>query len=181
MPQPLSPTSAFEFVRNAANRAVSAVHVPGAFDRFKHVMNSLGDNFRSAAYGLREEIPFERWYYDNGFEKPLTDLLSESKARFTALIAACEGIIRLAKEVGRLVLSLLRGGKDTQVHLDILKAQGIGIGFSLLAIASPNFAKETARNIGSTPLIGSPLISWRWGTLYTGKPDATLQHVRYAF
>ena len=176
MPQPLSPTSAFEFVRNAANRAVSAVHVPGAFDRIKQVINSLGDNFRSAAYGLREEVPFERWYYDNGFEKPLTDILTESKARFTALIAACEGVLRLAKEVGHLVLSLLRGGKDTHVHLDILKAQGNGIALSLLAIAYPNFAKSVAHNAG-----GSPLISWRWGTLYTGKADAALPHVRYDF
>ncbi len=164
--QPVRPNPAAEFIRRFTERPPSQTQtfIPGALDRVKNALNSLSCTFSSATYGLRNEVPFERWYYNHSFNNPLTDPLDESKARFSALAAAGEGVLCLAKEVGSFALSLLQGCKDTNRHLDILRAQSIGIGLSLLAVALPNTAMRVAYNAGGTPRIGHSFISWQWGS-----------------
>jgi hypothetical protein len=58
-----------------------------------------------------------------------------------------------------------------------MKAQMQGLSLSLLAILSPNDAKQKAHNKDGTPLIGASLLDWKWGSPYIGTMDAPFWHV----
>lgn len=147
-----------------------------AFDRIRHALNNLGNAFRAASYGLRQEVPFERWFFDHGFQKPITNPIDLIKAHAWAVFAACEGAVRTSAEAASYVFSLVFEPKEAHRHFDVLKAQLQGLTLSLLAIAFPNAAKSLADNSGH-PIIGCFLLNWKWGTLYAGKLDAPLWHI----
>ena len=161
-----------------ADHAISDVSsgVRSVFDRIRAALNSLSSNLRSASYGLRQEVPFERWFYDNGFQTPLDKPVDLIKAHAWAVFATCEGAIRLAAEGISYVFSLAFSPQNSSRHIDVLKAQMQGLSLSLLAIVSPNSAKSVAHN-GGSPLIGASLLTWKWGSLYMGKVDAPFWHV----
>jgi len=156
------------------DQAASRLH--NAFDRIRNALNSLGNAVRSASYGLRQEVPFERWFFDHGFQKPITDPFLLIKAHGWALVASAEGAVRTSVETVSYVFSLAFEPKESHRHLDVLKAQTQGLSLSLLAIISPNSAKAAADNSGH-PVIGSSLLQWKWGTLYTGKLEVPLWRV----
>jgi hypothetical protein len=176
MTQPISRTLAYygsqadHLIHHAATRLQSA------FDRIRHALNSVGNAFRAASYGLRQEVPFERWFFDHGFQKPITDPIDLMKAHAWALLAAFEGAMRTSAEAASYVFSRIFEPQETHRHLDVLKAQWQGLTLSMLAILSPNAAKSMADNSGR-PIIGCSLLNWRWGTLYTGKLEVPLWHL----
>src|SRR5579871_3727005 len=157
-----------------ASQAASGLR--NAFDRIVHAIDVLGNNVQAASYGLRQEVPFERWFFDYGFQKPIDNLSDQIKARVWALFAACEGIIRTTAETVCFVFSKIFQPKESDRHLNVLQAQCKGLYLSLLAIASPDAAKEFADNDGH-PIIGHSILTWKWGTLYTGKLEVPLWHV----
>ncbi|MBS0603979.1 MAG: hypothetical protein JSS60_02960 [Verrucomicrobia bacterium] len=163
-------SQANQLANNAASRFSSA------FDRIRGVLTSLGNTLRSASYGLRQEVPFERWFFDHGFQNPIDNPVDQIKARAWALAATLEGGVRITAEAASYVFSLAIEPQDSHRHLDVLKAQLQGFSLSLLAILSPNDAKAKAHN-GGNPIIGSSLIDWKWGSLYTGKVDAPFWQV----
>jgi hypothetical protein len=169
----------FGYIGKLANQWTQPSNNPlqNAFGKVRDALNQLGDTARAATYGLRQEAPFERWFFDQGFDKPTAAPQEEIKARLWALLSYTEGLVRLAAEVGSLVLTLLKGSTDVSRHIDVLQTQAKGIGLSILAVLSPNFAKQLAHNPGGKPRIGASLIDWKWGSLYTGKLDTPLWHL----
>ena len=172
------PTPSFTYYGSQAGQLLdqAASQLQYAFDRISRVLHSLGNNVRAASYGLRQEVPFERWFFNHGFDTPITDPVDLIKAHAWALPAACEGAIRTTAEIVAYIFSTLCEPRDTPRHLDVLQAQWQGFTLSLLAIISPNSAKTVAHNSGR-PLIGCSLLNWKWGTLYTGKLDVPLWHI----
>lgn len=174
-------SQANQLVNNAGSR------FQNVFDRIRSALNSIGHALRATSYGLRQEVPFERWFFDHGFETPLDKPIDLAKAHAWAVIAACEGIVRTTAEAASYVFSLILDPKYTFLpivepkesdrHLDVLKAQAQGLSLSLLAIISPNAAKQKAHNPGGAPLIGASLLNWKWGSLYVGTVDAPLWKV----
>lgn len=146
--------------------------IQNTFDKIRNALNSLGSAFKAASFGLRQEVPFERWFFDHGFQNPLDKSIDLMKARGYAVIATCEGFIRATAESVSYIFSLVLAPKESHRHLDVLKAQMQGLQLSMLAIVSPNAAKQKAHNPGGKPLIGASLLDWRWGSLYTGTIDA---------
>lgn len=161
-----------------ADHAVSNISagLHTAFDRIRAAINSLGSNLRSAGYGLRQEVPFERWFYDHGFQTPIDKPVDLIKAHVWAIISSYEAAFRLGAEAASCVFSLVFAPQNTARHIDVLKAQAKGFGLSLLAAVSPNTAKQVAHNEGS-PIIGASLLNWQWGSLYVGKLDIPFWHV----
>lgn len=154
----------------------AATHLHNAFDRIRSAVHVLRNSARAASYGLRQEVPFERWFFDHGFQKPIDNPSDLIKAHVWAVLAVAEGSIRTAAEATAYIFSRIFEPNESQRHLSVLKAQWQGLTLSLLAVILPNAAKETADNHGR-PLIGCSLLDWRWGTLYTGKLDVPLYHV----
>jgi hypothetical protein len=163
--------------RSNINFNYAANRVQGYFERFRTTIRSIGTAFQAAAYGLRQEVPFERWFFDHGFQKPLDNCTDEMKARAWAILATLEGAVRCTAEVTTLLYSQIFQPQETERHLDVLQAQSQGLQLSLLAILSPNLAKEKAHNSEGDPIIGASLANWRWGTLYSGKYDAPFWHL----
>jgi hypothetical protein len=157
-----------------ANQAVSRLQ--GAFDKIREAIHSIGRAAHAASYGLRQEVPFERWFFDHGFQKPIDKLSPLIKAHLWAVLAAGEGTVRTSAESAAYVFSLVFDRNHRNQHLDVLKAQWQGLTLSLLAILSPNAAKRRADNHGD-PLIGCSIFNWKWGTLYSGKLDVPLWRV----
>ena len=154
----------------------AATHLQNAFDRVRSAVYMLRNTARAASYGLRQEVPFERWFFDHGFQKPIDNPSDLIKAHVWAVLAAGEGIIRTTAEATAFIFSRLFEPSESERHLNVLKAQWQGLTLSLLAVISPNLAKATADNQGGRPLIGCSLIDWKWGMLYTGKLDVPLWH-----
>ena len=169
-----SPTS-FRYFGSQAGQDLdqAASQFLNGFDRIRAAINALGNIFRSASYGLRKEVPFERWFFDYGFQTPIDSIPDLMKVRFWAVLAAGEGVIRTTTAIVSLVYSKVFCKDDSAVRLDILKAQWLGFTLSLLAIVSPNSAKSVADNQGQ-PLIGCSIFDWKWGNLYTGKMNVSL-------
>ncbi len=157
-----------------ANQAASGLR--NAFDKIAHAINVFGNNVQAVSYGLRQEVPFERWFYDYGFHKPIDNLTDQVTARVWAALAACEGVIRTSAEAICFIFSKIFQPKESDCHLKVFQAQLNGLTLSLLAIISPNAAKEMADNHGH-PIIGHSIFTWKWGTLYTGKLEVPLWHV----
>lgn len=173
MAHSVRPTPSFSYFGNQADHAVSNLSsgLNSAFDRIRAAINSFGSNVLSVGYGLRQEVPFERWFYNNGFQAPLDKPIDLVKAHAWAVFASCEGVIRLVAEAVSYAFSLVFAPQNSSRHIDVLKAQMQGLSLSVLAIVSPNAAKQKAHNEGN-PLIGASLLNWQWGSLYTGKVDA---------
>lgn len=142
-------------------------------DRIRSAIAMLGNALRSASYGLRQEVPFERWFFDHGFQKPIVNPIDLIKARLWAVLAIGEGTMRTTIEAVTCVFSLIFAPKERQSHLNALKAQCLGLALSYLAAVLPNTAKAIADNHGQ-PIVGCSLLEWRWGTLYTGKLEVPL-------
>lgn len=159
-------SQADQLVHNAGSR------FQNVFDRIRSALNFVGHALRATSYGLRQEVPFERWFFDHGFDTPLDKPIDLAKAHAWALVATCEGIVRTTAEAVSYVFSLFVEPKESDRHLDVLKAQSLGLSLSLLAIISPNAAKQKAHNPGGAPLIGASLLNWKWGSLYVGTVDA---------
>lgn len=156
------------------NQTVSRAQ--NALDRIRDAIYTIGNAARAASYGLRQEVPFERWFFDHGFQKPIENPSDLIQAHAWAVLAAAEGSIRTSAEAASYVFSLVFEPKESERHSDVLKAQWQGLTLSLLAIVSPNAAKEKADNHGQ-PLIGCSLLDWRWGTLYIGKLEVPLWRI----
>jgi hypothetical protein len=167
------------FLGNRANQAVESAYSRfySTFDRFRsfvadHIRNNRNE---PAHWGLRQEIPFERWFYDMGFQNPTTNSDDLIKAHLWAVPAVLEGLIKTVAET--LMLYFATSAQEKSRHFEVLKAQWVGLSFSLLAVISPNLAKEKAANPGGNPLIGSSILDWRWGTLYNGKMEVPIWHI----
>lgn len=124
--------------------------------------------------GLREQVPFERWFFDQCMERPLED--HEMEARVWALWALLEGGIRTVAEAVCFAWSRIFLTSGSERHYEVLSAQWQGFILSTLAILSPNWAKEKAHNSGN-PIIGVSMTEWRWGTTYHGRREAPLWHI----
>jgi hypothetical protein len=134
-----------------------------AIDSNRQEIRSL---LRSTNYGLRYEVPFERWYYDHGFQKPVDNFADHISARAWALLDTLEGAVRCIVEIITNLYSQLFSTQDTERHFDILSSQWQGLQLSLLAILSPDSAKKRVYNSQGQPLIGASVHNWEWGTLY---------------
>lgn len=123
-------------------------------------------------YGLRKEVPFERWFFDFNFHHPINSNLDLMNARCCAVLAACEGLVKAMAALASSVFALVFEPGEFDTQCDILDAQMEGVSYSLAAIVSPNYVKQEAGrelDIGNIALAHD---SWRtnhsWGTLYTG-------------
>ena len=126
----------------------------------------------SIRHGLRQEVPYERWFYDHNFDTPLDNCNDLIKAHLWAVVATAEGVVRALAEVVSYVFALaFETQEDAKRHFEVLEAQATGLALSLLAIVSPNHAKTYTINSDGKRIIGAPLTNWRWGTLYTGSFD----------
>jgi hypothetical protein len=172
------PIPSFQYFGRQADQLISNAgsHLHSAFDRVRMAISSLSNAARSASYGLRQEVPFERWFFDHGFQAPLVSTSDLIKARVWAFVVTCEGLVRSAAEAVSYVFSRIFDSGNSDRHLEVLRAQWQGLSLSLLAIISPNAAKQKAYNEG-TSLIGASLLDWRWGSLYVGKVDAPFWQV----
>lgn len=172
------PTSSFTYFGNQSGQVFdqAASQFQNAFDRIRNAIHILGNCYAAASYGLRQEVPFERWFFDHGFQKPIDDPSHLIKAHSWAIMTALEGLVRVSAESVSYVYSKIFAPEECERHLDVLKAQWQGLNLSLLAVVSPNAAKTKADNHGK-PLIGCSIFQWRWGTLYTGKMEVPLWHV----
>ena len=56
--------------------------VNSTLDKLRKTFSYLGNAALSVSYGLRQEVPFERWFYDYGFQVPLDKTEDLIKARF---------------------------------------------------------------------------------------------------
>jgi hypothetical protein len=157
------------------NRVGQLAEQAGSY--LRNTVDQIRTTAQAASTGLRQEVPFERWFFNHGFEKPLKSVSDSIKARVWALAAACESGLRASVETVAYVFSLVFARKESHRHLDVLKAQGQSLALSLLAIVSPNAAKQHAHNPGGKSRIGCSLFHWKWGTLYTGKFDAPFWHL----
>lgn len=140
-------------------------------DKTQQNIQSFGNNFKSTSYALRQEVPFERWFYDHDFANPIKDPQDLMKARLWAVFAVLEGAFRIVAEVvSILYLRVFQSDdkKEVKRHLNILDIQSQSIQLSLLAIVSPNEAKKKARDSEGNLITGTPQVR-NWGTLYLGK------------
>lgn len=170
----------YDYIENQANLLFNHTSHPvrHAIDYLRTTFQHIGTAYLAVRYGLRQEVPFERWFFDYGFQKPLEDPLELIKARQWALLAAAEGAFRTTAELACYVYSQVIESKNSEHHLNILKAQWQGFTLSLLAVVSPNLAKEKAHHSEGKPLIGASLLNWKWGTLYTGKLESPLGYFK---
>jgi hypothetical protein len=176
MTRPINPSFSYygSEAGHIADQAVSRLQT--AFDRIGAAIRSIGNAVRSASYGLRQEVPFERWFFNHGFEKPIECSCDLLKAHAWAVLSTGEGSVRMCIETVAYLFSLVFEPGESPRHLDVLKAQAQGVALSLHAMFSPNGAKAAAHNSGH-PIIGCSIFNWKWGTLYTGKLDVPLWHV----
>ena len=142
----------------------AASHLQRALDGLR----GFGTNARAATWGLRQEVPFERWFADHGFLTPIETPHELNKARAWALYATLEGVVRTIAQTASYVYSLYFGpSNDGELQLEILKAQWQGIKLSAHAVFSPNAAKERVCDSQGASIIGASLTDWRWGTRYS--------------
>lgn len=140
-----------------------------AIDGGGQLLSSLTKPVTSILYGLRQEVPFERWFHDHNFIAPLDNCSDLIKAHLWAVVATMEGAVRALAEAVTYVFALVFEPKEeAERHLEVLGAQGTGLTLSLLAIISPNLAKKHTIDSDGNCRIGSSLTDWRWGTPYLG-------------
>jgi hypothetical protein len=122
---------------------------------------------------LRQEVPFERWFRDHGYDAHITDSKLELNARGCAVLAALEGAVRtVAESIALFMASFIsKNSTDADKHQSVLKAQTQGLQLSLMAILSPNDVKDHIKEKNTTsqePIIGCRKSQLRWGTPYQG-------------
>lgn len=161
-----------------SSSAPSDLTVTNVLQTFGKAVNSLTkgtfnfiDQLRTTdtvvSLGLRKEVPFERWYYDHGLDNPIKDDSELMNARIWAVIAVGEGVLRTIAAVASYAILESFQPEKSAPELDILKAQWRGFTLSLIAIASPNMAKENVYKAGRCT-IGNIASRYEWGTEYTG-------------
>lgn len=159
-------------------------------NQFRQTVSNIADHvrqaaseaqaaYRSAAYGLREEVPFERWFFHHGFHEPISNTKELISAHIWAVLATIEGAVRTTAEALSYLFSLVFEQNHAGCHLEVLQAQAQGCYLSFLAIFSPNFAKQKAYNEGNS-LIGEQL-PLSWGTIYNGRLTAPLWKIECRF
>ncbi len=152
--------------------------IRGAANQLQGFAHRVSVNTQSVFYGLRQEVPFERWFYNYGLSQNLSDdgiSASEKfcvrvQARAWALASFGESLLRGGFEVVAYAVAKLLGNRSASEHFEVLTAQGTSALLSFYAIISPEDAITQARGEGTEdgPRIGAPMTNWRWGTPYFG-------------
>lgn len=162
-----------DFRRNlTSNLRLRATQAGNIVSGIASVARNVAVNARAIAYGLRKEIPFERWFYHYGLNINISDAeISEKiKARAWALFAFGESLLQSAASLAQFCFAKIFNHPEEQ-HLNKLKALGISIGFSAAAVVSPENAVTAASSSdGNTlcPIGRHGEFGDFTGTLYTG-------------
>ncbi len=166
-----------QFLGNRANQAGESAYsrIYNAYDRLRSFIADFRQRNDGTQWGLRQEIPFERWFYEMGFQNPITDSDQLLKAHLWAVPAVLEGLIKTVAEA--VMLFFAASDEEKNRHFEVLKAQWVGLSFSLLAVIMPNLAKDKAANPGGIPLVGCSMVDWKWGTPYNGKMEVPIWHI----
>ena len=143
-------------------------------DRFKAIPDMLRALGKQLAYPMRQEIPFERWYFHATNKS--SELSNPIHGRLWAVIYLGESILRTAVELLAYAIATVAGeafpnmAKHKEEHLEVLKAQAQALSLNLLAIISPEAAikKAQGQDVNKKPLIGCRVDQWHWGTPYLG-------------
>ncbi|MBS0654004.1 MAG: hypothetical protein JSR39_10835 [Verrucomicrobia bacterium] len=160
--------------RNPAAGLVQQSEVNQAYDpieQFRWFNNEL--NTQGHLCGLRQEVPFERWFYHYAVVQNVSDAeISEKvKARAWAVASLGESLFRATVALVKYVISKIFCFASAEENLDVLRAQGNSISFSFTAVFSPEDAVNAAAAHGENdlPQIGSLFGDWDWGTAYYGE------------
>lgn len=122
------------------------------------------------AIEMREEVPFERWYYDyknadnsclNNWSQRGWAVLHLFEAGFKILL---EAVAWCVAKIAKVLSCNLEHSSDD--HADVLFAQSRSFKLSAWAIISPTSAKQSD---DAKTKIGCARNEWRWGTEYHGK------------
>lgn len=125
---------------------------------------------------LLQEFPFHCWYFDHAMMGNLETTSEQLKARFFALGAFCEGLLRLVIEsVSYLSHKILENCTPSEEDREaervslskreaIIQEQKKGVLLSAKAIISPTWAKTSGEEAG----VGVAIPNWNFGTLYLG-------------
>lgn len=155
--------------------------VRNAADQIHGFVHRVSVNTQATLYGLRQEVPFERWFYHYGLEQNVSDtqITDKVEARAWAVASLGESLLRATIELVTYAISKILGQPTADEHLEVLQAQGTSISLSLTAVISPEEAVRTATAPGENdlPRIGSLLSNWRWGTPYYGTVTIPLTHL----
>ena len=147
--------------------------VRNAADQIQGFVHSVSVNTQATLYGLRQEVPFERWFYHYGLEQNISDaqIVDKVKARAWAVASLGESLFRATVALVTYVISKIFCFASAQENLDVLRAQGNSISFSFSAIFSPEDAVKAAAASGENdlPQFGSLFGDWHWGTAYYGE------------
>lgn len=168
---------------NAGDSILHAVGnlVRNAADQIQGFVHSVSVNTQATLYGLRQEVPFERWFYHYGLEQNLSDaqIVDKVKARAWAAASLSESLLRATIELAAFCFSKILGRACADEHQEVLFAQGTSISLSLHAIIDPEGAVKAATAPGQDdlPRIGSLLSNWRWGTAYYGTLTIPITHL----
>lgn len=153
------------WIRDVVATANDAWH-SDPVQRTLHQVASLVDPTHAV---LRQEVPFERWFFHYGSQNDLSPIDKECSARLWAALSAAEGAIRTVAELVALVFTTVTNSNSKKNHCDALKVQCQGISLSLLATILPQQAAAFADDPSSAkPLVGTLVSDWSWGTAYTG-------------
>lgn len=166
--QPSLINSASNAIRDTANQIQSFVH-------------SASVNTQAALYGLRQEVPFERWFYHYGLDQNSSDasLLDHIKVRAWAIASFSESLLRATIELIALLFSKIFDPESSSHHQEVLAAQGTSMMMSLNAVIFWENAVEEAKKADASgaPAIGSLLSNWHWGTPYYGTLTIPITHL----
>lgn len=165
-----------EAFRRDAHSALNAVS-DAASDAATQIRDALYNtvvNVQSRFYGLRKEVPFERWFYHYGLELNLSDaqLSDKIKARGWAVLSLGESLVRYAATLPTLCFNKVFS-RPADHNYEMLYAYSNSISLSFSAIISPEEAVRAATkrdengHIPIGPLLGSS--STARGTPYYGE------------
>ena len=174
-------TALHRHVFNRTGSAVASLNLYNNFIENMTVHASVASHqaeaaFKATVFGLRKEVPFERWFFDHNFHHPIHNNLDLMNARFCAVLATCESAIRTVAAIASSIFAMIFEPSELDTQLDILDVQTEGFFSSLVAIISPNTAKWEAEHYGignsasssNYPLDYPQRSNHAWGTLYTG-------------
>jgi len=143
-------------------------------DYLKSIPDLLLALGKKIGYPLRQEVPFERWYF-HATDKS-SELSNPIHGRIWAVIYLGESLLRTAAELVTYAIATIAGqafpkmAEHKKNHLEVLKAQVQALFLNILAIASPEAAIKKAEGNGSNkaPFVGCRIDQWHWGTPYVG-------------
>jgi len=134
------------------------------------------ENTQGHLTGLRQEVPFERWFHHYAVVQNISDaeIFEKVKARAWAAVSLGESFFRSIIELAGYAFSKIFCQENADVQQDVLHAQFNSIYYSFNAILSPEDAIKMAVSSDPSdenrlPRIGSLFGDWRWGTAYYGE------------